>query len=43
MKNTINKLDRKMLLSIYGINALINLKANLNMDGSKIIEEICYN
>jgi hypothetical protein len=36
MKNKINISDRKLLLSIYGINVLINLKSNLNMDGSKV-------
>lgn len=30
-----NKQDRKLLLSIYGINCLINLNANLSLDGSK--------
>lgn len=43
MKNTISTLTKKMLLSIYGVNALINLKVGLNIDGSKIIEEINYN
>jgi hypothetical protein len=38
MKNKINIFDRKLLLSIYGINILINLKSGLNIDGSKIKE-----
>jgi hypothetical protein len=38
MKNKINIFDRKLLLSIYGINILINLKSGLNIDGSKVKE-----
>ena len=37
------KFQRKMMLVLYGINGLINLRAGLNVDGSVYIADINYN